>query len=96
MICRLQLESWDAGHGRILKSIFSKKDRQLLGVHCFGDIDSELVGIGQLVMNFNGKIDTFQQVTLNTPTYKYVYKYATINAIRKLDNFKNKSIEDFH
>ena len=41
-----------AGHGGILKLIFSKKDRRLLGVHCFGDIASEVVGIAQMVIHF--------------------------------------------
>jgi NAD(P) transhydrogenase len=79
-----------AGHGGTLKLIFSKKDRHLLGVHCFGDIASELVGIGQMVIHFNGMIDTFLEVTLNTPTYTYAYKYAAIDGMRKLDNFKQK------
>jgi NAD(P) transhydrogenase len=79
-----------AGHGGLLKLIFSKKDRRLLGVHCFGDIASELVAIGQMVIHFNGSIDTFLQVTLNTPTHTYGYKYAAIDGIRKLDNFKQK------
>jgi NAD(P) transhydrogenase len=79
-----------AGHGGILKLIFSKKDRRVLGVHCFGDIASELVAIGQMVIHFNGTIDTFLEVTLNTPTYTYAYKYATIDGIRKLDNFKKQ------
>jgi NAD(P) transhydrogenase len=77
-----------AGHGGILKLIFSKKDRRLLGVHCFGEIASELVAIGQMVIHFNGTIDTFIHVTLNTPTYTYSYKYAAIDGIRKLDNSK--------
>lgn len=79
-----------AGHGGILKLIFSKKDRRLLGVHCFGDIASELVAIGQMVIHFNGSIDTFLEVTLNTPTYTYAYKYAAIDGLRKLDNFKKQ------
>jgi NAD(P) transhydrogenase len=79
-----------AGHGGILKLIFSKKDRRLLGVHCFGDIAAELVGVGQMVIHFNGTINTFLQVTLNTPTYTYAYKYAAVDGIRKLDNFKQK------
>jgi NAD(P) transhydrogenase len=79
-----------AGHGGILKLIFSKKDRRVLGVHCFGDIASELVAIGQMVIHFNGTIDTFLEVTLNTPTYTYAYKYATIDGIQKLDNFKKQ------
>jgi NAD(P) transhydrogenase len=84
-----------AGHGGILKLIFSEKDHRLLGVHCLRGIASDLVGIGKIVIHFNGTINAFLQVTLNTPTYTYAYKYATIDAIRKLDNFKNKSIEDF-
>jgi NAD(P) transhydrogenase len=79
-----------AGHEGILKLIFNKKDRRLLGVHCFGDIASEVVGIGQMVIHFNGMIDTFLEVTLNTPTYTYAYKYAAIDGMRKLDNFKQK------
>jgi NAD(P) transhydrogenase len=79
-----------AGHGGILKLIFSKKDRRLLGVHCFGDIASELVGIGQMVIHFNGSINIFLQVTLNTPTHTYAYKYAAIDGIRKLGNIKRK------
>ena len=71
-----------AGHGGILKLIFNKKDRRVLGV----DIASELVGIGQMVIHFNGTIDTFLEVTLNTPTYTYAYKYAVIDRILKLDN----------
>jgi NAD(P) transhydrogenase len=79
-----------AGHGGILKLIFNEKDRRLLGVHCFGDIASELVGIGQMVIHFNGTINTFLEVTLNTPTYTYAYKYAAVDGIRKLGNFKHK------
>jgi hypothetical protein len=37
-----------------------------------------------MVIHFNGTIDTFLQVTLNTPTYTY----AAIDGIRKLENFK--------
>lgn len=84
-----------AGHGGTLKLIFSKKDRRLLGVHCFGDLASELIGIGQMVIHFNGTINTFMEVTLNTPTYTYAYKYAAIDGIRKLPH-SNKGIEDLH
>jgi NAD(P) transhydrogenase len=79
-----------AGHGGILKLIFSKKDRRLLGVHCFGDIAAEIVGMGQMVMHFNGTITAFLEVTLNTPTYTYAYKYAAVDGIRKLGDLKQK------
>jgi NAD(P) transhydrogenase len=73
-----------AGHGGVLKLIFRKEDRRLLGVHCMGDIASELVGIGQMVMHLGGTIDAFIAVTMNTPTYSYAYKYATADGIRRL------------
>ena len=38
-----------AGHGGLLKLIFRADDRKLLGVHCFGDIASEVVGLGHVV-----------------------------------------------
>ncbi|HXY83305.1 MAG TPA: hypothetical protein VEH56_06245, partial [Candidatus Saccharimonadales bacterium] len=56
----------------------------LLGVHCFGDIASELVSVGQMVMHFNGTITAFMELALNTPTYTYAYKYAAMDGIRKL------------
>lgn len=73
-----------AGHGGVLKLIFRKDDRRLLGVHCIGDIASELVGIGQMVMHFGGTTDVFNELALNTPTYTYAYKYAARDGIRRL------------
>jgi len=73
-----------AGHGGLLKLIFRKDTRALLGVHCMCDIASELVGVGQMVMHQGGTIDVFIAVTMNTPTYSYAYKYATADGIRRL------------
>src|SRR4029450_8059180 len=44
-----------AGHGGLLKLIFRTDNRKLLGVHCFGDIASEVVGLGHLVLHVGGK-----------------------------------------
>ncbi len=73
-----------SGRGGLLKLIFHKTSRRLLGVHCMGDIASELVGIGQMVMHFGGTIDVFVAATMNTPTYSYAYKYATADGLRRL------------
>jgi NAD(P) transhydrogenase len=73
-----------AGHGGMLKLIFRKDSWRLVGVHCIGDIASELVGIGQMVMHLGGTLDAFIAVTMNTPTYSYAYKYATADGIRRL------------
>ena len=42
------------GRGGRLKLIFSKRDRKLVGVHCIGDIASEIVGIGQMAIRCGG------------------------------------------
>lgn len=72
------------GHGGLLKLLFRKDDQRLLGVHCLGDIASELVGIGQMVIHFGGALDDINAVTLNTPTYAYAYKHAVFDGLLRL------------
>ena len=73
-----------AGRGGRLKLIFSKRDRKLLGVHCIGDIASEIVGIGQMAIRCGGTMNTIANMSLNTPTYSYAYKYAAFDGLRRL------------
>jgi len=73
-----------SGHGGLLKLIFRRDDRRLLGVHIIGDIASELVGMGQAVISNGQAIDFFGALTLNTPTYTYAYKYATFDGLLRL------------
>lgn len=73
-----------AGHGGLLKLIFLRSDRKLLGVHCIGDIASELVGIGQMLIRCGGTLNTIANMSLNTPTYSYAYKYAVFDGLRRL------------
>jgi NAD(P) transhydrogenase len=73
-----------AGRGGLLKLIFLKADRKLLGVHCIGDIASELVGIGQMLLRCGGSLHTIANMSLNTPTYSYAYKYAAFDGLRRL------------
>jgi NAD(P) transhydrogenase len=73
-----------AGRGGRLKLIFLKKDRKLVGVHCIGDIASEIVGIGQMVIRCGGTLNTIANMSLNTPTYSYAYKYAAFDGLRRL------------
>jgi NAD(P) transhydrogenase len=72
-----------AGRGGLLKLIFLKSDRKLIGVHCIGDIASEIVGIGQMVIRCGGTINTIANMSLNTPTYSYAYKYAAFDGLRR-------------
>jgi NAD(P) transhydrogenase len=73
-----------AGRGGLLKLIFLKADRKLLGVHCIGDIASEIVGIGQMVIRCGGTLNTIANMSFNTPTYSYAYKYAAFDGLRRL------------
>jgi len=43
-----------AGLGGLLKLIFGTDNRSPLGVHCFGDIASEVLGLGQVVIPLGG------------------------------------------
>jgi NAD(P) transhydrogenase len=73
-----------AGRGGLLKLIFLKRDRKLVGVHCVGDIASEIVGIGQMVIRCGGTLNTIANMSLNTPTYSYAYKYAAFDGLRRV------------
>jgi NAD(P) transhydrogenase len=72
-----------AGRGGLLKLIFLKADRKLVGVHCIGDIASEIVGIGQMLIRCGGTMNTIANMSMNTPTYSYAYKYAAFEGLRK-------------
>lgn len=73
-----------AGHGGLLKLIFRVDDRKLLGVHCFGDIASEVVGLGHVVLQLGGRAELLLTLALNTPTYSYAYHDATVDGLTRL------------
>ena len=73
-----------AGRDGLLKLIFLKTDRKVIGVHCIGDIASEIVGIGQMLIRCGGTLNTIANMSLNTPTYSYAYKYAAFDGLRRL------------
>ncbi len=49
-------------------AIFSTKTRRLPGVHILGEGATELIHIGQAVLDLKGTIDYFIQNTFNYPT----------------------------
>jgi NAD(P) transhydrogenase len=73
-----------AGRDGLLKLIFHKEKRTLLGVHCVCDIASEIVGIGQMVIRCGGTLNTIANMSMNTPTYAYAYKYAAFDGLRRI------------
>ena len=68
----------------LLKLLFHRETRKLLGVHIIGEGASELVHIGQAVLAFEGKIDYFVSTVFNYPTLAECYKVAALAGMNKL------------
>ena len=83
-----------SGRGGLLKLIFQRANRTLLGVHCIVDIASEIVGIGQMVIRCGGTLRTIANMSINTPTYAYAYKYAAFDGLRRIAAAGKESHEE--
>ena len=68
----------------LLKLIFHRETRQLLGVHIIGAEAAELVHIGQAAMAFKGTIDYFVDTVFNYPTLAECYKTAAFDGINRI------------
>ena len=67
-----------------MKMIFSLEDRRLLGVHIVGEGATELIHIGQAVLNLGGTVDYFVENTFNYPTLAEAYKIAALDAWNRM------------
>ena len=81
-IARGQILGDDTG---MLKLIFHREDRSLLGVHTIGTGATELVHIGQCVMGLNGGLNYFLETVFNYPTLAECNKVAALDANNKLN-----------
>lgn len=70
--------------GGLLKMIVSLDTRKLLGVHIVGEGATELVHIGQAVLNLGGTLDYFLENTFNYPTLAEAYKIAALDAWNRI------------
>lgn len=70
-----------------LKIIFHSDTKEILGIHCFGERASEIVHIGQAIMQQGGSansIEYFVNTTFNYPTMAEAYRVAAINGLNRL------------
>ena len=67
-----------------MKMIFDLEDRRLLGVHIVGEGATELIHIGQAVLNLGGTIEYFVENTFNYPTLAEAYKIAALDAWNRM------------
>jgi NAD(P) transhydrogenase len=68
----------------MLKLLFDRHTRKLLGVHILGQRATEIVHIGQAVMAYGGTIEYFRDTVFNYPTLAEAYKVAALDGLNKL------------
>jgi NAD(P) transhydrogenase len=68
----------------LLKLLFHRETRLLLGVHIIGAEAAELVHIGQAVLALGGTIDYFVDTVFNYPTLAECYKTAAFDGVNRL------------
>ena len=72
----------------MLKLIFRRDNKQLLGVQIFGEGATELIHLGMAVLESGGAIDTFIELVFNFPTLSELYKYAAYDGLGNLAGHK--------
>ena len=68
----------------MLKLLFHRESRKLLGVHVIGESATEIIHIGQAVMAHGGTLDYFRDTVFNYPTMAECYKVAALDGLNKL------------
>ncbi len=72
----------------MLKLIFNRADRKLLGVGMIGELATELIHIGMTVLDKGLTIDEFIEQVFNYPTLSETYKYAAYDGFGNLSAHK--------
>jgi NAD(P) transhydrogenase len=68
----------------LVKLVFRRGDRRLLGAHVVGELATELIHQGQAAIGAGEPIDTFIDRTFNLPTFSETYKYAAYDGLQRL------------
>jgi NAD(P) transhydrogenase len=68
----------------LLKILVSPEDRRLLGVHVIGAQATDLIHIGQALMDREAGLDFLVSVVFNYPTLAEAYKVAGLDAMNRL------------
>ena len=70
-----------------LKILFHRETKEILGIHCFGERASEIIHIGQAIMQQPGDqntIEYFVNTTFNYPTMAEAYRVAALNGLNRV------------
>ncbi len=74
-------------HG-LLKLVFRRDDRKVIGLHIIGESATELIHLGMLVLEMGGTVDSFVEMLFNYPTLSEMYKYAAYDGLGNLAGHK--------
>ncbi len=72
----------------LLKLLVSPEDRRLLGVHVIGAQATDLVHIGQALMDRDGALDFLLSAVFNYPTLAEAYKVAGLDALNRMRDLR--------
>jgi NAD(P) transhydrogenase len=72
----------------MLKLIFARADRKLLGMSIIGESATELIHVGMMVLDNGLTIDEFIEQVFNYPTLCEMYKYAAYDGLGNLSGHK--------
>ncbi|MGB1263602.1 MAG: Si-specific NAD(P)(+) transhydrogenase [Cognaticolwellia sp.] len=70
-----------------LKILFHRENKEILGIHCFGENAAEIIHIGQAIMqqtNGGNTIEYFVETTFNYPTMAEAFRVAALNGLNRL------------
>lgn len=68
----------------LLKLIFRRDTREILGVHMIGVAASELIHVGMLLVHTGGTLDHVLSAVFNYPTLSEAYRVAALDGINRL------------
>ena len=68
----------------LLKLVFRRNDRKLLGVHIIGEGATELIHVGMMALESGETIDRFIDFVFNFPTLSEMFKYAAYDGLGNL------------
>ena len=70
----------------VLKIMFHQHSLKLLSVHVIGENATELVHVGQAVLELGGTVEYFIDKVFNYPTLAEAYKYAALNGLNRFND----------
>jgi NAD(P) transhydrogenase len=72
------------GDDGLVKLIFRRDTKEILGVHMIGVAASELIHVGMILLHMGGTLDDILSAVFNYPTMSEVYRIAALDGINRL------------